>query len=86
MSKHLRRLTDFIEVEWKFAGNGAVEARLEECCPPVTEAMRATFVPFADARNTTVNSLRRFNLKDFTRILIKSNSRVHNSDNILCRS
>ena len=50
-------LTHFIEIEWKFSWNGTVETRLQESRPPVTEAMRTTFVPFADSRNSTVDGL-----------------------------
>lgn len=40
-------LTDFIEVEWKFAGDRTVETRLEEGRPAVTETMRSTSIVLA---------------------------------------
>lgn len=51
-------LTYFIEIKRKFPWNGAVESRLQEGRPPVTEAVRTALVPLADARHSTVHSLR----------------------------
>lgn len=54
----LEGLTYFIEIKREFPWNGAVESRLQEGRPPVTEAVRAALVPLADARHSAIHSLR----------------------------
>lgn len=51
-------LTYLVKVEREVAGDGAIETRLEERRPPVTETVRSTPVVFTDSRHARVNGLR----------------------------
>ena len=50
-------LTDFVEVEGEFAGDGAVEASLEEGGPVLRQDVLAAVVLFADAGHARVHVL-----------------------------
>lgn len=51
-------LTYLVKVEREIAGDGAIETRLEERRPPVTETVRSTSVVFTDSRHARVDGLR----------------------------
>jgi len=57
LSKSDCLLTNFIKIKWKISRNGTVQTRLEECCPTIFEAMRASFIPFTHSSDATVDRL-----------------------------
>lgn len=63
-----RLLTYLVKVEWEVSGDGAIEARLQEGCPPVTETVRSAPVVFTDSRHARVDGLRmrKLRLVNFT--------------------
>lgn len=61
-------LTYLVKVEWEVSGDRAIETRLQEGRPPVTETMRSAPVVFTDSRHTRVDGLRtrKLHLVNFT--------------------
>lgn len=51
-------LTYLVKVEWEISSDGAIETRLQEGRPPVTETMRSAPVVFTDSRHARVDGLR----------------------------
>lgn len=67
-ARDVRILTNLIKVEWEVPGDGAIETRLQEGRPPVTETMRSAPVVFTDSRHARVDGLqtRKLRLVNFT--------------------
>lgn len=55
---------NLVEVEWKFAGNTAVQSGLQVCRPVLAEDIFATCILFADTSNTWVNRLAAVDILD----------------------
>jgi len=82
-------LTDFVEIEGKFAGNRAVEPSLEESGPVLRQDIFAAVVFFADACDARVHVLAAVDVLDgrFTEKEIDVVADVVRSDEIgFCES
>jgi hypothetical protein len=65
-------LTNFVKVEWEVAGNRAVQAWLQEGCPPLLVPVRTALVLSADSCHAAEHRLEGGKVRKLNRLIHKS--------------